>query len=296
MTAKIKLIIVNDITVTINMNKEDDFICLTDMAKAKEGENRSADIIKNWLRNRGTIEFLGTWEMMNNPNFKVVEFDHFKKEAGLPTFVLSVSQWVEQTGAIGIVSKSGRYGGTYAHKDIAFEFGSAISPIFKLYLIKEYQRLKEIESNQFNLEWDVKRILSKANYSIHTDAIKNHIIPTLNIAKDKEWITYADEADVLNVALFGCTAKIWRESNPQLALEGKNMRDMASINQLTVLSNLEVINSELIKNKLSKTQRFQYLHRMALQQLVILDNNNAMKSLQKLSDSTFIDEQKKLDS
>ena len=296
MTAKIKQIIVNDITVTINMNKEDDFICLTDMAKAKEGENRSADIIKNWLRNRGTIEFLGTWEMMNNPNFKVVEFDHFKKEAGLPTFVLSVSQWVEQTGAIGIVSKSGRYGGTYAHKDIAFEFGSAIRPIFKLYLIKEYQRLKEIESNQFNLEWDVKRILSKANYSIHTDAIKNHIIPTLNIAKDKEWITYADEADVLNVALFGCTAKIWRESNPQLALEGKNMRDMASINQLTVLSNLEVINSELIKNKLSKTQRFQYLHRMALQQLVILDNNNAMKSLQKLSDSTFIDEQKKLDS
>ena len=296
MTAKIKQIIVNDISVTINMNKEDDFICLTDMAKAKEGENRSADIIKNWLRNRGTIEFLGTWEMMNNPNFKVVEFDHFKKEAGLPTFVLSVSQWVEQTGAIGLVSKSGRYGGTYAHKDIAFEFGSAISPVFKLYLIKEYQLLKEIESNQFNLEWDVKRILSKANYSIHTDAIKNHIIPTLNIAKDKEWITYADEADVLNVALFGCTAKSWRQSNPELALEGKNMRDMASINQLTVLSNLEVINSELIKNKLPKTQRFQYLHRMALQQLAILDNSNAMKSLQKLSDSTFIDEQKKLNS
>lgn len=134
MTAKIKQIIVNDISVTINMNKEDDFICLTDMAKAKEGENRSADIIKNWLRNRGTIEFLGTWEMMNNPNFKVVEFDHFKKEAGLPTFVLSVSQWVEKTGAIGLISKSGRYGGTYAHKDIAFEFGSAISPIFKIIL------------------------------------------------------------------------------------------------------------------------------------------------------------------
>jgi len=296
MTAKIKQIIVNDISVTINMNKEDDFICLTDMAKAKEGDNRSADIIKNWLRNRGTIEFLGTWEMMNNPNFKVVEFDNFKKEAGLPTFVLSVSQWVEQTGAIGLVSKSGRYGGTYAHKDIAFEFGSAISPIFKLYLIKEYQRLKEIETNKFNLEWDVKRILSKANYSIHTDAIKNHIIPTLNITKDKEWLTYADEADLLNVALFGCTAKQWRESNPQLALESKNMRDMASINQLTVLSNLEVINSELIKNKLPKTQRFQYLHRMALQQLAILDNSNAIKSLKKLSENTFIDEQKKLDS
>ena len=294
MTAKIKQILVNDVAINIHSTKEEDFICLTDMAKAREGENRSADIIKNWLRNRGTIEFLGTWEMLNNPNFKVVEFDHFKKEAGLPTFVLSVSQWVEQTGAIGLSSKSGRYGGTYAHKDIAFEFGSAISPVFKLYLIKEYQRLKESESNQFNLEWDVKRILTKANYSIHTDAIKNHIIPTLNIDKDKEWITYADEADVLNVALFGCTAKQWKVANPQLALENKNMRDFASINQLTVLSNLEVLNSELIKNKLPKNQRFQYLHRTALQQLAVLDKSNAMKSLQRLSDSTFVEEQKKL--
>jgi hypothetical protein len=294
MTAKIKQILINDVAINIHSTNEEDFICLTDMAKAREGENRSADIIKNWLRNRGTIEFLGTWEMLNNPNFKVVEFDHFKKEAGLPTFVLSVSQWVEQTGAIGLSSKSGRYGGTYAHKDIAFEFGSAISPVFKLYLIKEYQRLKESESNQFNLEWDVKRILTKANYSIHTDAIKNHIIPTLNIAKDKEWITYADEADVLNVALFGCTAKQWKLANPQLALENKNMRDFASINQLTVLSNLEVLNSELIKNKLPKNQRFQYLHRTALQQLAVLDKSNAMKSLQRLSDSTFVEEQKKL--
>ena len=294
MTAKTKQILVNDVAINIHTTREEDFICLTDMAKAKEGENRSADIIKNWLRNRGTIEFLGTWEMINNPNFKVVEFDNFKKEAGLPTFVLSVSQWVEQTGAIGLTSKSGRYGGTYAHKDIAFEFGSAISPVFKLYLIKEYQRLKENESNQFNLEWDVKRILTKANYSIHTDAIKNHIIPTLNIDKDKEWITYADEADVLNVALFGCTAKQWKVANPQLALENKNMRDFASINQLTVLSNLEVLNSELIKNKLSKNQRFQYLHRTALQQLAVLDKSNAMKSLQRLSDSTLVEEQKKL--
>ena len=294
MTAKTKQILVNDVAINIHTTREEDFICLTDMAKAKEGENRSADIIKNWLRNRGTIEFLGTWEMINNPNFKVVEFDNFKKVAGLPTFVLSVSQWVEQTGAIGLSSKSGRYGGTYAHKDIAFEFGSAISPVFKLYLIKEYQRLKENESNQLNLEWDVKRILTKANYSIHTDAIKNHIIPTLNIAKDKEWITYADEADVLNVALFGCTAKQWKLANPQLALENKNMRDFASINQLTVLSNLEVLNSELIKNKLGKNKRFQYLHRTALQQLVVLDKSNAMKSLQRLSDSTFTEEQKKL--
>lgn len=296
MTAKMKKITVNDVTVAIDTTNENDFICLTDMAKAKEGDNRSADIIKNWLRNRSTIEFLGTWEIINNPNFNVVEFDHFRKEAGLPTFVLSVSQWVEQTGAIGLFSKSGRYGGTYAHKDIAFEFGSAISPMFKLYLIKEYQRLKEIESNQFNLEWDVKRILSKANYSIHTDAIKNHIIPTLNVSKDKEWLTNADEADVLNVALFGCTAKQWREANPVLAKNNKNMRDFASINQLTVLSNLEVLNSELIKNKLPKNKRFQYLHRMALQQLAVLDDNNAIKALQKLSDDTYLKEQNKLDS
>jgi hypothetical protein len=296
MTAKMKKLMVNEIPIAIDTNNEQDFICLTDMAKAKEGDNRSADIIKNWLRNRSTIEFLGTWETIYNPNFKVVEFDHFKKEAGLPTFVLSVSQWVEKTGAIGLFSKSGRYGGTYAHKDIAFEFGSAISPMFKLYLIKEYQRLKEIETNQFNLEWDVKRILTKANYSIHTDAIKNHIIPALNVSKDKEWLTYADEADVLNVALFGCTAKQWKQSNTQLALDKKNMRDYASINQLTVLSNLEVLNSELIKNKLSKGQRFQYLHKMALQQLAVLDDNNALKALQKLSDNTYLNKQKKLDS
>jgi hypothetical protein len=232
--------------------------------------------------------------MLNNPNFKVVEFDHFRKEAGLPTFVLSVSQWVEQTGAIGIMSKLGKYGGTYAHKDIAFEFGSAISPVFKLYLIKEYQRLKEVESNQFNLEWDVKRILTKANYSIHTDAIKNHILPSLNISKDKEWITYAEEADVLNVALFGCTAKQWKQANPQLALDGKNMRDFASINELTVLSNLEVLNSELIKNKLPKLQRFQYLHKMAIQQKAVLDDNSSMKALKKMSDDTFLNEGKRL--
>jgi hypothetical protein len=206
------------------------------MVRDEEGN----DHIRNWMRNRNTIEFLGLWEQLNNPNFKSVEFDTLKKEAGLNSFNLTPKKWVETTNAIGIISKSGRQGGTYAHKDLAFEFGAWISPMFKLLLIKEFQRLKEIETNQFNLEWDVKRILSKANYSIHTDAIKNHIIPTLNVSKDKEWITYADEADVLNVALFGCTAKQWRESNPQLALEGKNMRDLASINQLTVLSNLEV--------------------------------------------------------
>ncbi|WP_396191805.1 KilA-N domain-containing protein [Flavobacterium sp.] len=290
MSAKVKQIEVEDKIIAITSYNDDDYICLTDMVRDEEGN----DHIRNWMRNRNTIEFLGLWEQLNNPNFKSVEFDTLKKEAGLNSFNLTPKKWVETTNAIGIISKSGRQGGTYAHKDLAFEFGAWISPMFKLLLIKEFQRLKEIETNQFNLEWDVKRILSKANYSIHTDAIKNHIIPTLNVSKDKEWITYADEADVLNVALFGCTAKQWRESNPQLALEGKNMRDLASINQLTVLSNLEVLNSEMIKNKMLKNQRFQYLHRTALQQLAILDNSNSMKSLKKLSDSTFIDEQKKL--
>jgi hypothetical protein len=291
MAAKIKQIEVEDKIIAITSHNDDDYICLTDMVRSEEGN----DHIRNWMRNRNTIEFLGLWEKLYNPKFKGVEFDTFKKEAGLNSFNLTPKKWVETTNAIGIISKSGRQGGTYAHKDLAFEFGAWISPMFKLLLIKEFQRLKEIESNQLNLEWDVKRILTKANYSIHTDAIKNHIIPTLNIAKDKEWITYADEADILNVALFGCTAKQWKTANPKLALEGNNMRDFASINQLTVLSNLEVLNSEMIKNKISKNQRFQYLHKMALEQLAVLDKSNAMKSLQKLSDDTFIKNQKKLD-
>ena len=287
-----KIIEVQNIKINVTNIDDTDYICISDFGKFKAGKSKADDVIRNWLRNRITLEFLGTWESIYNPNFNSVEFDGFRKSAGLHTFTLSVTEWCEKTNAIGIYSKRGKYGGTYAHKDIAFEFASAISPVFKLYLIKEFERLKEIENQ--NREWDVKRILTKANYSIHTDAIKNHIIPTLNIDKDKEWITYADEADVLNVALFGCTAKQWKVANPQLALENKNMRDFASINQLTVLSNLEVLNSELIKNKLSKNQRFQYLHRTALQQLAVLDKSNAMKSLQRLSDSTFVEEQKKL--
>jgi len=159
----------------------------------------------------------------------VVKFDHFKKEAGLPTFTMSVSNWVEKTNSIGIYSKSGKFGGTYAHKDIAFEFGAAISPIFKLYIIKEFQRLKEIESNQYNLEWNVKRIVSKANYTLHTDSIKNYMLPKMNTQKDKEWLVYADEADILNVALWDCTAKQWKEANPNAALYGENLRDTASL-------------------------------------------------------------------
>ena len=256
------------------------------MVRGEEGN----DHIRNWMRNRNTVEFLGIWEQLYNPNFKGVEFDTFKKEAGLNSFNLTPKKWIEATDAIGIVSKSGRQGGTYAHRDIAFEFGAWISPMFKLLLIKEFQRLKEIEANQFNLEWDVKRILSKINYHIHTDAVKNHIIPSSNYAKNSEWLAYAEEADVLNVALFGYTAKQWREANPQQTLEGKNMRDFASINKLTVLSNLESFNSELIKSKLDKQTRFNNLYRIAKQQLEILNQKDFIKSVKKISDNTYLDQ------
>ena len=281
-----KKIQVDDKIIAITSYKDEDYICLTDMVRGEEGN----DHIRNWMRNRNTVEFLGIWEQLYNPNFKGVEFDTFKKEAGLNSFNLTPKKWIEATDAIGIVSKSGRQGGTYAHRDIAFEFGAWISPMFKLLLIKEFQRLKEIEANQFNLEWDVKRILSKINYHIHTDAVKNHIIPSTNYAKNSEWLAYAEEADVLNVALFGYTAKQWREANPQQTLEGKNMRDFASINELTVLSNLESFNSELIKSKLDKQTRFNNLYRIAKQQLEILNQKDFIKSVKKISDNTYLDQ------
>ena len=196
-------IIVQDTLITVLNFEEQDYISLTDMASAKEGDSRAADVIKNWIRSRYTIEFLGTWEVIHNPNFKVVEFDHFRKSAGLPSFVLSASEWIERTNAIGIIVKKGRYGGTYAHKDIAFEFGSAISVPFKLYLIEEFQRLKTEEQRQ--LGWSVKRELSKINYRIHTDAIKQNLIPP-EVTPAQASIIYANEADVLNVAMFGMTA------------------------------------------------------------------------------------------
>jgi hypothetical protein len=247
------------------------------MAKAKGGESRAADIIKNWIRNRTTLEFLGTWEMMFNPDFKVVEFDHFKSQAGLPTFTLSAKQWIGKTGAIGLYVQSGRYGGTYAHKDIAFEFGSAISPVFKLYLIKEYQRLKDAENDVKKIEWSAKRFLSKTNYLIHTDAVKKYVLPQSNYTKQTEWIAYADEADVLNVALFGCTAKEWRTANSELA-QNSNIRDYASVNELTVLSNLETHNAELVKDGRPKTERFRILYEIAKYQISILDEAERMKS------------------
>jgi hypothetical protein len=273
--AKNKTIQVQNIPIAVSTDGGHDFICLTDMANAKEGESRAADIIKNWLRNRYTLEFLGTWEQMHNPDFKVVEFDHFKMQAGLPSFVLSVSEWIEKTNAKGITVKKGKYGGTYAHVDIAFEFGSAISASFKLYLIKEFQRLKEDENNRLQLTWNLHRTLSKINYQIHTDAIKEHIIPDI-LSKEQAAQLYASEADVLNVALFGKTAKQWQTENPDA--EG-NMRDQATIEQLLVLANLESLNAEFIKMKLPQTDRLIKLNQTAITQLEAILGRQQIKKL-----------------
>ena len=275
---KTSIITVQNVPVTVLNMDQREYISLTDMAKARTDSARAADVIKNWLRARSTLEFLGTWEVLYNPDFKVVEFDHFKSEAGLHTFTLSAKEWIEKTGAIGMYVQAGRYGGTYAHKDIAFEFGSAISPIFKLYLLKEYQRLKEDENDRLKLEWSAKRFLTKNNYLIHTDAVKNYVLPQSNYAKNMEWLAYADEADLLNVALFGCTAKAWRDANPELA-KRYNIRDFASICELTVLSNLETHNAELIKSGVSKADRFKALQEIAQYQLRVLLEAEKIKEL-----------------
>ena len=284
-TKKTTSITVQDVPVTIMNVDQRDYISLTDMAKARTDAGRAADVIKNWLRARSTLEFLGTWEVMYNPNFKVVEFDHFKSEAGLHTFTLSAKEWIEKTNAAGIYVQAGRYGGTYAHKDIAFEFGSAISPVFKLYLLKEYQRLKDEENDRLKLEWSAKRFLSKNNYLIHTDAVKNYVLPQSNYTKNTEWLAYADEADLLNVALFGCTAKAWREANPTLA-KNSNIRDYASIAELTVLSNLETHNAELIKSRMEKKERFEALRQIAQYQLRVLAEAEKIKELPTLEDKS----------
>lgn len=284
MSRKTSSILVQDVPVTVMSIDQRDYISLTDMAKARTDTGRAADVIKNWLRARSTLEFLGTWEIMYNPDFKVVEFDHFKSEAGLHTFTLSAKEWIESTHAIGMYVQAGRYGGTYAHKDIAFEFGSAISPIFKLYLLKEYQRLKDEENDRLKLEWDAKRFLSKNNYLIHTDAIKNYVLPRSNHSKSTEWLVYADEADLLNVALFGCTAKEWRDANPVLAAK-QNIRDFASIAQLTVLSNLETHNAEMIKQGIDKAERFDRLKQIAEYQLRVLTEAEAIQKLPKGNDN-----------
>jgi len=284
---------VNEIEIVLYKRNEEEFISLTDMAKFRDSE-RTNYIIQNWMRTRSTIEFIGLWEQLHNPNFKRIEFDAFRNESGSNSFTLTPKKWIETTNSIGIISKSGRYGGTYAHKDIAFEFASWISPTFKLYLITEYQRLKEVETNQYNLEWNVKRILSKTNYHIHTDAVKNFILPDKNYEKDKEWIIYAEEADLLNVALFNCTAKDWRIANPDLSKKSMNIRDIASINELAILSNLETINAQMIKEKINKNNRFLKLKEIAKYQLSVLNDKDFMKALKKINDKVYIEHKNKL--
>lgn len=257
--AKIK---VNDTEITIVSVNEADYISLTDIAKHKTDD--ASAVIANWMRNRNTIEFLGIWEQLYNFNFKPLEFEGFRKEAGLNAFTMSPLKWINTTNAIGFVVKSGRYGGTYAHKDIAFKFASWISVEFELYIVKEFQRLKEEEQKQ--LGWSAKRELAKLNYHIHTDAIKHHLLPE-ELTPGQTSIIYANEADVLNVALFGKTAKQWREDNPDLK---GNIRDYAGINELICLANMENLNAVLIHEKIPQSERLVKLNRIAIQQMKVL--------------------------
>lgn len=261
-----------EISLLINTNNAD-YFSLTDIARYKSDD--PAAVIQNWMRNRDTIEFLGLWEELNNPHFKPLEFEGFRREAGRNAFTLSPQKWIKATGALGIQSKSGRYGGTYAHIDIAMEFTSWISPEFKLYIIKDYQRLKTDEGHRQAIEWSAKRELAKVNYRIHTDAIKENLIPQ-DLSPAQINYTYANEADMLNVALFGQTAREWREQNPEAA---GNMRDHASIHQLIILVNMESMNAELIKQGVSQKERLTRLHKMAVEQMRSLVDSVAVQRL-----------------
>lgn len=266
------------------MEGESDFLSLTDIVKAKEGDF----FVSDWLRNANTLEYLGEWEAMHNPDFNYGEYATIRSKAGVNHYKISVKEWVEKTHAIGLRAKAGRYGGTYAHKDIAFHFCMWISPKFQLYVVKEYQRLKEQENNRYNLEWNVRRILSKTNYQLHTDAVKAYRLPTSMLPKGKQGVLYAEEADLLNIALFGCTAKEWSEANPQRVLAGENIRDTASINELTILSNIEHTNSLLLKNGLDKEERLRILRSIATEQKERLDQLDIMKAIRRVSTDIYL--------
>ena len=272
-------LIVRGTEVSIQWNMErDDYISLTDIAKVKDSDNPRY-IIQNWMRNRNTIEFLGVWESLYNPNFNRVEFDAFRSQAGLNSFVMTPQKWIEATAAIGIVSKAGRYGGTYAHKEIAFEFAAWISVEFKLYLVKEFERLKAEEMRRFG--WDIKRNLAKINYRIHTDAIKENLIPPELSAKQVS-LVYASEADVLNMALFGMTAKEWRDSHPELK---GNIRDYANVSQLVCLANLENLNAVFIGEGMPQAERLARLNAIAISQMQVLTQDHRIEMLEGQADA-----------
>lgn len=255
----------SEISVIFGLHDED-YICLTDMVKAGDNSDRTNIVIQNWMRRKDTISYLGVWENLHNPDFKSIEFDAIKNASGTNRFILTAKEWIERTGAIGIIAKSGRYGGTYAHKDIAYHFGMWLSPEFNLLVVKEFQRLKEEE--QKALGWSAKRELAKINYHIHTDAIKEHLVPQ-EIDTYHRSLIYANEADVLNVALFGMTAKEWRDAHPE---DKGNIRDYATINQLICLSNMENLNAVFIHESMPQGERLQKLNQIAIQQMTVLEN------------------------
>ena len=255
----------SEISVIFGLHDED-YICLTDMVKVGDNSDRTNIVIQNWMRRKDTISYLGVWENLHNPDFKSIEFDAIKNASGTNRFILTAKEWIERTGAIGIIAKSGRYGGTYAHKDIAYHFGMWLSPEFNLLVVKEFQRLKEEE--QKALGWSAKRELAKINYHIHTDAIKEHLVPQ-EIDTYHRSLIYANEADVLNVALFGMTAKEWRDSHPE---DKGNIRDYATINQLICLSNMENLNAVFIHESMPQGERLQKLNQIAIQQMTVLEN------------------------
>ena len=271
--SKNRQITVQGRAVTVVAGADEDYISLTDIARHKNAEHTD-DLIRNWLRNRNTLEFLGIWERLNNADFNPVEFDGIRLRAGLNSFTLTPKQWIERTGAVGITSKAGRYGGTYAHKDIAFEFAAWISVEFKLYLIKEFQRLKEVERDQ--LGWDVGRNLTKINYRIHTDAIQQNLIPP-EVTPQQASLVYASEADLLNVALFGKTAREWRDGQP--GSKG-NIRDEANVAQLVCLANLEALNAHLIHQGVAQSQRLKLLNQTAIQQMKVLTTDSGVRRLE----------------
>ncbi len=274
---------VQNIEINVKDINGEDYISLTDMLKSKDGNF----FVSDWLRNRNTVEFLDIWERINNPAFNYGESAIIKSQVGLNSYKLSVKEWVEKTNAVGLRSVAGRYGGTFAHKDIAFEFGMWISPAFKLYLIKDYERLKEIENNEYQLEWNIRRVLACATYTVHTDAVKDIIIPKVLPWQAK--YQYASEADIINLALFGMTAKEWREHNPERAKVGENLRDSASINELLILEMLQVQSAELVRKGLNAKERFKLLSNSAAEKRQALAKVDPLRDLKRLDDAAYLD-------